>query len=181
MTNDKRDHFHFKPFSMFPNLQHRSFRIDTVNNQFVMDERPFRIIAGSFHYFRALPETWQRKLRTMRAAGLNAVTTYVEWSLHNPKYGNYTWDGMADLERFIQLARQEDLYVILRPGPYICAERDLVIMPCIFHRQTYVFTNNVHFSFSLVGWTSILATRQISDDQTTHQRCKYDTHVCRYL
>lgn len=62
----------------------------------------------------------------MRAAGLNAVTTYVEWSLHNPKYGNYTWDGMADLERFIQLAVQEDLYVILRPGPYICAERDFV-------------------------------------------------------
>lgn len=95
-----------------------------------MNDQPFRIISGSFHYFRALSETWQRKLRTMRAAGLNAVTTYVEWSLHNPKYGDYAWDGMANLERFIQLARQEDLYVILRPGPYICAERDLVCCRC---------------------------------------------------
>lgn len=63
----------------------------------------------------------------MRAAGLNAVTTYVEWSLHNPKQNIYNWQGMADLERFIRLAAQEDLYVILRPGPYICAERDMVL------------------------------------------------------
>lgn len=62
----------------------------------------------------------------MRAAGLNAVTTYVEWSLHNPKPNVFNWEGIADLERFIQLAIEEDLLVILRPGPYICAERDNV-------------------------------------------------------
>lgn len=90
-----------------------------------MDGKPFQFIAGSFHYFRALPETWQRKLRTMRAAGLHAVTTYVEWSLHNPKDDIYDFTGIADLELFIELAAQEDLYVILRPGPYICAERDM--------------------------------------------------------
>lgn len=105
---------------------HRTFVVDYDNDQFLKDGEPFRFIAGSFHYFRALPQTWQRKLRTMRSAGLNAVTTYVEWSLHNPKDGVYTWEGMADLEYFIQLAAQEDLLVILRPGPYICAERDNV-------------------------------------------------------
>lgn len=89
------------------------------------DGKPFQFIAGSFHYFRALPETWQRKLRTMRAAGLNAVTTYVEWSLHNPKDGQYIFTGIGDLEQFIKYAEQEGLYVILRPGPYICAERDM--------------------------------------------------------
>lgn len=73
-----------------------------------------------------MPQTWQQKLRTMRAAGLNAVTTYVEWSLHNPKDGVYTWEGIADIEHFIRLASAEDLLVILRPGPYICAERDNV-------------------------------------------------------
>lgn len=91
-----------------------------------MDGKPFRFISGSFHYFRALPETWQEKLRTMRSAGLNAVVTYVEWSLHNPKDGVYVWEHIADLVRFIELAAAEDLYVILRPGPYICAERELV-------------------------------------------------------
>lgn len=111
--------------------QIRSFSIDFDNNQFLKDGKPFRFIGGSFHYFRALPQTWQRKLRTMRSAGLNAVTTYVEWSLHNPIDGVYNWKGIGDLERFIQLAIQEDLLVILRPGPYICAERDNVICVCI--------------------------------------------------
>lgn len=62
----------------------------------------------------------------MRAAGLNAVTTYVEWSLHNPKPDVFNWDGIGNLDRFIRLAAEEDLLVILRPGPYICAERDMV-------------------------------------------------------
>lgn len=61
----------------------------------------------------------------MRAAGLNAVTTYVEWSLHNPKDGVYSFEGIGDIEQFIKYAAQEDLLVILRPGPYICAERDM--------------------------------------------------------
>lgn len=107
-------------------FQIRKFAVDYTNNQFLKDNEPFRFIAGSFHYFRALPETWRTKLRTMRAAGLNAVTTYVEWSLHNPRDGVYIWNGIGDIERFIQLAADEDLYVILRPGPYICAERDNV-------------------------------------------------------
>ncbi|XP_037913145.1 beta-galactosidase-like isoform X1 [Hermetia illucens] len=102
----------------------RQFTIDYNANTFLMDGVPFRYVSGSFHYFRALPETWRTKLRTMRAAGLNAVDTYVEWSLHNPKDGEYTFEGIADVENFIKIAQEEDLYVILRPGPYICAERD---------------------------------------------------------
>lgn len=53
----------------------RTFEVDWANSQFLKDGEPFRFIAGSFHYFRAHPDTWQRKLRTMRAGGLNAVTT----------------------------------------------------------------------------------------------------------
>lgn len=73
-----------------------------------------------------MPDRWQEKLRTMRAAGLNAIDTYVEWSLHNPKPGTYVWTGMGDIERFMRLAAEEGFVVILRPGPYICAERDMV-------------------------------------------------------
>lgn len=89
-----------------------------------MDSKPFRYVSGSFHYFRAVPEVWRDRLRTMRACGLNAVDTYIEWSLHNPKDGEYDFDGIADVEKFIKIAQEEGLYVILRPGPYICAERD---------------------------------------------------------
>ncbi|XP_021705369.1 beta-galactosidase [Aedes aegypti] len=103
----------------------RSFTIDYERDTFLMDGKPFRFVSGSFHYFRALPGSWRQILRTMRAAGLNAVMTYIEWSTHEPKEGQYVWDGIANLEQFIQIAQEEDLYAILRPGPYICAERDM--------------------------------------------------------
>lgn len=128
---------------LFHNFQNREFRIDYLNNQFLKDGEPFRFIAGSFHYFRALPETWRQKLRTMRAAGLNAVTTYVEWSLHNPKPNIYNWNGIADIDRFIQLAAEEDLFVILRPGPYICAERDMVAI--VLMKLFYIRNNQIKF------------------------------------
>lgn len=104
----------------------RSFRVDYVNNQFLKDGKPFRFVAGSFHYFRAQPQRWREKLRAFRAAGLNAVTTYVEWFTHNPHDGQYVWDGIANVEEFVRLAAEEDLLVIFRPGPYICAEREAV-------------------------------------------------------
>uniref|UniRef100_A0A1A9W869 Glycoside hydrolase 35 catalytic domain-containing protein n=1 Tax=Glossina brevipalpis TaxID=37001 RepID=A0A1A9W869_9MUSC len=104
--------------------QRRQFTIDNETNSFLMNGEPFRYVSGSFHYFRALPEVWRKRLRTMRAGGLNAVDTYIEWSLHNPQDGVYEWSGIADIEKFVQLAEEEGFYVILRPGPYICAERD---------------------------------------------------------
>lgn len=55
---------------------------------------------------------------------MNAVDLYIQWSLHNPKDGVYNWDGIANVEQIVQIAEEEDLYVILRPGPYICAEID---------------------------------------------------------
>lgn len=51
---------------------------------------------------------------------------YVEWSMHEPEFDQWVWDGDADIVDFIKIAQEEDLFVILRPGPYICAERDFV-------------------------------------------------------
>ncbi|XP_062135749.1 beta-galactosidase [Drosophila sulfurigaster albostrigata] len=100
------------------------FSIDHTANTFLLNGEPFRYVSGSFHYFRALPDAWRSRLRTMRASGLNALDTYVEWSLHNPHDGEYNWEGIADVVKFLEIAQEEDFYIILRPGPYICAERD---------------------------------------------------------
>lgn len=103
-----------------------AFRINYETNQFEMNGKPFQYVSGSFHYFRALPDVWAERLDTMQSAGLNAIDTYIEWSFHNPEENVYDFTGMADLVRFLQLAKDRSLYVILRPGPYICAERDNV-------------------------------------------------------
>ncbi|MEV4333573.1 beta-galactosidase family protein [Streptomyces sp. NPDC049597] len=89
---------------------------------FLLDGEPFRILSGGLHYFRVHPDQWADRLRKARLMGLNTVETYVPWNLHQPRPGTFVMDGPLDLPRFIDLAAAEGLYVLLRPGPYICAE-----------------------------------------------------------
>ncbi|NUS16482.1 MAG: beta-galactosidase [Streptomyces sp.] len=95
-------------------------RID--RDEFRLDGEPFRIISGALHYFRVHPGQWADRLRKARLLGLNTVDTYVPWNLHEPRPGDFRAGGGLDLERFLRLARDEGLYVLLRPGPYICGE-----------------------------------------------------------
>ncbi|MET8571571.1 beta-galactosidase [Streptomyces sp. NPDC004783] len=86
--------------------------------------RPHRVLAGSLHYFRVHPDQWADRLRRLAAMGLNTVDTYVPWNFHEPRPGHYRFTGAQDLERFLLTARETGLDVIVRPGPYICAEWD---------------------------------------------------------
>ncbi|KAK0180096.1 hypothetical protein PV327_005773 [Microctonus hyperodae] len=105
------------------------FEVDNEHNQFLLDGKSFRYVSGSFHYFRTPSVYWRDRLRKMRAAGLNAVSTYVEWSLHQPTPNTWRWTDEADIVGFLKIAQEEGLLVLLRPGPYICAERDLGGLP----------------------------------------------------
>ncbi|MFE1546224.1 beta-galactosidase [Streptomyces sp. NPDC058718] len=89
---------------------------------FTLDGEPFRLLSGGLHYFRVHPDQWADRLRKARLMGLNTVETYVPWNLHQPRPDRFTLDGGLDLPRFLDLAAAEGLYVLLRPGPYICAE-----------------------------------------------------------
>ncbi|WP_055699137.1 glycoside hydrolase family 35 protein [Streptomyces silaceus] len=89
---------------------------------FLLDGRPFRLLSGGLHYFRVHPEQWPDRLRKARLMGLNTVETYVPWNLHQPRPDRFHLDEGLDLPRFLDLAAAEGLYVLLRPGPYICAE-----------------------------------------------------------
>ena len=91
---------------------------------FTLDGKPFQIYSGAMHYFRILPEYWADRLAKLKAAGFNTVETYVCWNLHEPKKGTFDFTGRLDIERFIRTAQELGLYVIIRPGPYICAEWD---------------------------------------------------------
>lgn len=94
------------------------------NGQFYMKGKPFEIHSGSIHYFRSLPEKWPELLQKLKNCGLNTVETYCAWNLHEKKPGVFDFEGRLDVERFVSLAAQMGLYVIVRPGPYICAEWD---------------------------------------------------------
>jgi len=94
-------------------------------NHFVLDGKPFQIISGEMHYARIPREYWRDRLQKARAMGLNTVSAYVFWNAHEPKPGTYDFSDMHDVATFIRMAQEEGLYVILRPGPYSCAEWDL--------------------------------------------------------
>ena len=80
------------------------------------------VISGAIHYFRVHPEQWRDRLRRLVAMGCNTVETYVAWNVHQPGRGVTTFEGFADLGRFLDIAAEEGLDAIVRPGPYICAE-----------------------------------------------------------
>lgn len=98
-------------------------------NTFTMDGKPFQIYSGAIHYFRVLPEYWRDRLEKLKAAGFNTVETYVCWNLHEPRKGSFDFSGRLDIVRFIETAMELGLYVIVRPGPYICAEWDFGGLP----------------------------------------------------
>ncbi|WP_460632846.1 glycoside hydrolase family 35 protein [Leifsonia lichenia] len=86
---------------------------------------PHRVLSGSMHYFRVHPEQWRDRLERLVALGLNTVDTYVAWNFHQRHEDRpASFDGWRDLEAFVRLAGDVGLDVIVRPGPYICAEWD---------------------------------------------------------
>jgi beta-galactosidase len=97
-----------------------SFRVE--GGKFLLDGKPFRIISGEMHYPRIPREYWRARLRMAKAMGLNTITTYVFWNFHEARPGEYNFTGQHDVAEFIREAQAEGLYVILRPGPYVCAE-----------------------------------------------------------
>ncbi|KAL9963398.1 hypothetical protein ACROYT_G026908 [Oculina patagonica] len=101
----------------------------TEKRQFMLEEKPFRILSGAIHYFRVVPEYWKDRLLKLKAMGLNTVETYVPWNLHEEIKGQFNFKGILDIAGFIKEAQSVGLYVIVRPGPYICAEWDLGGLP----------------------------------------------------
>lgn len=104
-------------------------KLEVKGSQFLLDGEPIRILSGAIHYFRVVPEYWEDRLRKLKACGFNTVETYIPWNMHEEKEGAFRFNGLADVERFISLAGELGLHVIVRPSPYICAEWEFGGLP----------------------------------------------------
>ncbi|NGZ74781.1 glycoside hydrolase family 35 protein [Saccharibacillus alkalitolerans] len=102
---------------------------EAKGSRFYYGNESIQLRSGAIHYFRVVPEYWEHRLRSLIACGFNTVETYIAWNVHEPKEGEFVFDGIADVEAFVRLAGLLGLHVIVRPSPYICAEWEFGGLP----------------------------------------------------
>ncbi|MCA1933896.1 MAG: beta-galactosidase [Asticcacaulis sp.] len=99
-------------------------RFTIKDDDFLLDGKPVHLMAGEMHYPRIPRELWRDRLRKLKALGLNTLSTYTFWSAHEKRPGVYDFSGNLDVAAWVKMAQEEGLHVLLRPGPYACAEWD---------------------------------------------------------
>ena len=96
---------------------------------FLMDGKPFVVKAAEVHYPRIPRPYWEHRIKMCKALGMNTLCLYVFWNIHEQKEGVYDFTGQNDVAEFCRLAQKNDMFVIVRPGPYVCAEWEMGGLP----------------------------------------------------
>jgi beta-galactosidase len=134
-------------------------RFAVEGNEFMLDGKPFQILAGEMHYPRIPREYWRDRLRKLKSLGLNTLTTYTFWNAHETAPGIFDFSGNLDVAAYIRMAQEEGLWVNLRPGPYVCAEWDHGGLPSwLFPEETGIArTSDAKFIEPMKLWFNRLA------------------------
>lgn len=100
------------------------------NSQFLLDGKPLQMITGEMHPKHIPERYWRHRIRMAKAMGLNTVAIYIFWNAHEKEEGKYDFTtGNLDTAKFLQIAREEGMWINLRPGPYCCGEWDFGGIP----------------------------------------------------
>lgn len=101
----------------------------TGDKTFLLNGKPFVVKAAELHYPRIPRPYWEHRIKMCRALGMNTVCLYVFWNIHEQREGEYDFTGQNDIAEFCRLAQKNGMYVIVRPGPYVCAEWEMGGLP----------------------------------------------------
>ena len=96
---------------------------------FLLNGKPFVVKAAEIHYPRIPKEYWDHRIKMCKALGMNTVCIYIFWNIHEQKEGEFDWSGNNNVAEFCRLAQKNGMYVIVRPGPYVCAEWEMGGLP----------------------------------------------------
>lgn len=96
---------------------------------FLLDGKPFIIKAAEMHYTRIPAEYWEHRIRMCKALGMNTICIYAFWNIHEQQEGKFDFDGQNDIAQFCRIAQKQGMYIILRPGPYVCSEWEMGGLP----------------------------------------------------
>ncbi|MDY9918704.1 MAG: beta-galactosidase [Proteiniphilum sp.] len=98
-------------------------------NTFLLNGEPFVVKAAELHYPRIPREYWEHRIQMTKALGMNTICLYIFWNIHEPEEGQFDFTGNNDVAAFCRLARKHGMHVIVRPGPYVCAEWEMGGLP----------------------------------------------------
>jgi beta-galactosidase len=105
-------------------------RFSLGKDDFLLDDKPYRIISGELHPARIPKEYWRHRIQMTKAMGCNTIAAYVFWNYHESSPGRFDFKtGNRDIAEFIRICQQEKMWVLLRPGPYVCGEWDFGGLP----------------------------------------------------
>ena len=99
------------------------------NGTFLLNGKPFVVKAAEIHYPRIPRPYWEHRIKMCKALGMNTICIYIFWNIHEQKEGQFDWTGNNDVAEFCRLAQKHGMYVIVRPGPYVCAEWEMGGLP----------------------------------------------------
>ncbi|CAM9943108.1 unnamed protein product, partial [Heterosigma akashiwo] len=143
---------------------HPPGKFEVYNDEFQLDGSPIQVFACEIHYFRIHPGYWKDRIGQIKSLGCNALQIYVPWNLHEPEPGVYNFEGLADLERFLEYAANFEMFVSFRPGPYICAEWDGGGLPwwLLSHDPPIQLrTNDSRFLTPIQSWFDFLLPKMV--------------------
>lgn len=104
-------------------------KFEVGNGTFLLNGEPFVVKAAELHYPRIPKPYWDQRIKLCKALGMNTICLYTFWNSHEPKEGEFDFTGQNGLREFIKLCKENDMKVILRPGPYVCAEWEMGGLP----------------------------------------------------
>ena len=96
---------------------------------FLLNGKPFIVKAAEMHYPRIPRPYWEHRIKMCKALGMNTICLYVFWNIHEQRPGEYDFSDNYDIAAFCRLAQKHGMYVIVRPGPYVCAEWEMGGLP----------------------------------------------------
>lgn len=104
-------------------------KFEIGDKTFLLNDKPFTIKAAEIHYTRIPVEYWEHRIQMCKALGMNTICIYAFWNIHEQKPGEFDFTGQNDIAAFCRLAQKHGMYIMLRPGPYVCSEWEMGGLP----------------------------------------------------
>lgn len=128
-------------------IQKEKHTFSIGDKTFLLDGKPFLIKAAEMHYTRIPAEYWEHRIQMCKALGMNTICIYAFWNIHEQKEGEFDFKGQNDIAAFCRLAQKHGMYIMLRPGPYVCSEWEMGGLPwwLLKKKDIKLRTNDAYF------------------------------------